>query len=385
MPKLTIRISLVLASCLVGILLAEGALRLTGVWVGRHSDTMFTVIEYDPVLGWKMKPNVQERVSLVDVENIPVRANSQGFWDNEFKLEKDPQRRRIAFLGDSFTWGMGVRENERFSNVLQQSVSQFESLNFGVPGYGTDQSLLVWENVASRYRPDVVVLTIYQNDYVDNMFVVRSGLRKPYFEWHEGSAPELRGMDGNTANFWTDGVFNQAAPPYITLFPRPTEKRSRVLHWLVKHSDLARLAYTILRRVNDGDQPSVTQVSAQAKQPQPAGITTLSDLPPTERREVELMSALIKQLATEVKGSGAKFIVVLAGSPIMNFNVQEHELDRADIRYIDATTGALAANLPQGERQLYFPYNKHWTAAGHRAVAGLIEQTLRDEDFTTGP
>src|SRR5688572_11290724 len=130
MRRLAFKIITVLTACLVGLLLGEIMLRVSGIWVGRHSDTMFTVMDYDGELGWKMKPNVSGTVSYVDVENIPVRGNSLGFWDREFRLEKDPKRRRIVFLGDSFTWGLGVREDERFTNIVEANHSQYESFNF---------------------------------------------------------------------------------------------------------------------------------------------------------------------------------------------------------------------------------------------------------------
>src|SRR5881409_2087474 len=138
--------AVILMSCTVALILAEALLRISGVWIGRHSDTMFTVMDYDPLLGWKMKPNVEERVSFVDVENVPVRANSLGFRDKEFKSAKDPNRVSIAFLGDSMTWGLGVNESDRFTDVIAANDRHFETLNFGMPGFGNDQELLVWRN-----------------------------------------------------------------------------------------------------------------------------------------------------------------------------------------------------------------------------------------------
>src|ERR1700752_168260 len=371
--KLLAKLSILIISVTFALLAAEGVLRISGMWVGRHSDTMFTLMEFDPVLGWKMKPNVEEKVSFVDVENIPVHANSLGFWDREFKLEKDPLKTRIAFLGDSFTWGLGVTETERFSDVLASENSNFESQNFAIPGFGTDQSLLTWRNVASKYHPDVVVLTVYSNDYADNMFVVRSGLRKPYFEWHENSQLQLHDMAGNSSNFWTNGIFNEPAPPYASLFG-PPEKRSRVLHWLVKHSDLARLGYTFLRHSKDSESSVEPTASAETKTTRvPA--KSLSELGPTQKAQVQLLDVLVKQLSAEVTSNGAKFVVILAGEPNRNFDVQRSGRESERIKSLDAPTDTLASKLP-GDKDLYFPYNKHWTAAGHKAVADMLNSYL---------
>lgn len=365
------KVALLVASVLVGLVLSELALRVSGLWVGRHTDTMFAVMDYDARFGWKMKPSVHENVSFVDVENIPVRANSLGFWDEEFKLAKDPQKQRVEFLGDSFTWGMGVKEQERFSNQLSAIEPRFESLNFGMPGFGTDQELLLWQSLAKDYRPEVVVLTVYQNDYSDNTFVIRSGRRKPFFEWKEGSPHTLKALDSNASDFWRDGIYNEAAPPYESLYARPVERRSRVMHWLVKYSDLARLGYTLMRRANETGEPTVV---AQVESPRKT-TNAITDLPRTQQVEVGLMDVLLQQFASEVKGSGAKFVVILAGNPNMNFDVQKQKLHDAGIAFIDATTDVLSTKMPPGTNP-YFPYNKHWTREAHRAVAEMLKDVL---------
>ena len=62
------RALLIFVGLLGTVLTAELGLRISNVWIGRHSDTMFTVIDYDEELGWKMKPNVSARIDLVDTE-----------------------------------------------------------------------------------------------------------------------------------------------------------------------------------------------------------------------------------------------------------------------------------------------------------------------------
>lgn len=370
MRKLILKTGLVLVATVFALLVGEVFLRFSGVQVGRNSDTMFTVMDTDSVIGWRMKPGLQEKVSFVDVENIPVRSNSLGFWDNEFPEIKDPKKTRIVFLGDSFTWGMGVSENERFSNVLQARNNGLEALNFGMPGYGTDQELLVWQNLAQRYKPDIVVLTLYQNDYADNTFVIRSGRRKPYFDWKPGAQPNLVPLDQSASDFWRDAIYSEAAPPYKQFYPRPIEYRSRLMHVLVKYSDVARLIYNVAGR---------TKLAPQVANAEPANrpkALSLSDLPATQQNEVGLMSALLKEFNEKVEKTGARFVVVLAGTPNINFDVQRPNLKEQGIEFVDATTDVLASHLSGSP--VYFPYNKHWTASSHQVVASLLEQQLKN-------
>lgn len=370
---IALRVLALVGGCLVSVLLAEALLRVSRVWVGRHSDTMFTIIEHDDRLGWRLKPNLTATVDLVDVEGIPVRSNSAGFWDREFALAKPAGRCRVAFLGDSFTWGTGVREEERFTNLLEAANPEWESLNFGVPGYGTDQALLLWEETAARYRPDLVILTVYQNDYGDNMHQVRFGRPKPYFELTGDRELALRNVPVGPGDFWRDGVFNRAAPPYASLFPEPVQKRSRVMHWLAKHSDLARLSYTLLR---------VRSAAVKAREESPtAGAAASGDAEPTpaQRVQVRLLGAIVERLAGRVRESGGRFAVALAGDDVPQYGLQRSELKRAGIASLDVTTGVLARGLPGGRRLIYYQYSQHWTPRAHRAVADLIAERIREQ------
>lgn len=358
---------------LVGVTLSlailELGLKISNVWIGRHSDTMFQVIEYDDFLGWRMKPNVVAKVDLVDVEDITVRSNSSGFWDSEFPIEKSPARCRVMFLGDSFTWGMGVREEERFSNLVAAIHPGWECLNMGIPGYGTDQSLLVWERYASVYEPNWVVLTVFQNDYSDNMFVVRNGRRKPYFVLMKSGELNLRESPVPEDDFWSNGIYNQPAQPYYPLLPNGTEKRSRLVHWLAKNSDVVRLLYTYTR------SPLGLAPAGTVRTP----FTAASNLTPLQELQIELEQALLERLAKEADAVGVRFVVVLAGEPVPQFQMQEQLLVKAGIEVIDATTQVLEGKLPPGDKQVYHPYSRHWTPAAHRAVAVCIADRIRGD------
>lgn len=369
------------AGCLISLMLAEIGLRVSNVWIGRHSDTMFTLIEYDGVLGWKMKPSVNGKVDLVDVENIPVRSNSAGFWDDEFMRQKQLHSTRIAFLGDSFTWGMGVREEERFSNLFMAANPEWESLNFGIPGYGTDQSLLVWQHIARRYQPDVVVLTVNQNDYLDNMYLVRYGRRKPYFEL-KGETLELRNVPVDPTDFWDNGIFNQAAPPYVSFFPDPVQKRSRIVHWLAKNSDLARLFYTVIRANRTRPFPEADEGGSKSLYEKPQdpdrAVSGKTEVTPLQQMQVKLLDGLVTRLAERVQLTGARFAVVFSGKMVPQYELQKKMFSEAGVLYIDATTEVLANRLPPGRKDVYYPYSGHWTPAAHRAVADLIAKAIRE-------
>ena len=74
-----------------------------------------------------------------------LRINRFGFRERDFELEKAANRYRIAIIGDSLTFGKGIAEQDRFSNLLEQRLNSenrrrdfsYEVLNFGRPGANT--------------------------------------------------------------------------------------------------------------------------------------------------------------------------------------------------------------------------------------------------------
>ncbi len=106
---------------------------------------------------------------------------------------------RIAALGDSMTFGVGVQQADVFTAVLQRllneapeggavpapastsgaagtsagsaavplaagTAARFEVLNFGISGYSTDVERKVYETDAQKYQPRVVLVVMCTND-----------------------------------------------------------------------------------------------------------------------------------------------------------------------------------------------------------------------------
>ena len=89
-------------------------------------------------------------------------------------------------LGDSFTWGYGVADDEVFTEVLEHNLAErgtrCEVINTGVSGWGTDQEYLFLTDEGFKYEPDLVVVAFFLfNDPRNNSYSQQYGLRKPVF------------------------------------------------------------------------------------------------------------------------------------------------------------------------------------------------------------
>lgn len=100
---------------------------------------------------------------------LTYKINSLGFRGKETTIEKPANTVRIVGIGDSFTFGSGVRNSDTFLSVLESSLSDIldaktEVLNLGVGGYNTVNELSLLYHKGIKFDPDVVVLCFFLND-----------------------------------------------------------------------------------------------------------------------------------------------------------------------------------------------------------------------------
>jgi len=98
----------------------------------------------------------------------PPAKNHWRFREREFADKPAEGVYRIAVIGDSFTWGQGIVEGDRVTNILEQRLNQstkkFEVLNFGRSGAETVNHLEFLHDVVLKVSPDFVLLQWYIND-----------------------------------------------------------------------------------------------------------------------------------------------------------------------------------------------------------------------------
>src|SRR5690349_16781450 len=95
---------------------------------------------------------------------VAIHVNTMGYRDREVP-PKTAGRYRIAVIGDSFTFGQGVEEPDRYSNLLQDRLgARFEVFNFGRSGNNMPEHLEVLTQVLGVH-PDFVLLQLYINDF----------------------------------------------------------------------------------------------------------------------------------------------------------------------------------------------------------------------------
>jgi hypothetical protein len=81
--------------------------------------------------------------------------------------------------------GRAVPEDARVHRRLEQQLRakgiEAEVINAGVQGYSTDQELLLMERLGALYHPDIVILAVCANDFLQNSADSAYGLKKPRY------------------------------------------------------------------------------------------------------------------------------------------------------------------------------------------------------------
>jgi len=111
-----------------------------------------------------LKPN-----SSMVLDGAYVKINSLGFRDYEYSLKKPENVFRIAILGDSFTFGYGIKINETYPKQLEKMLNKkgghnYEVLNFGVNGRNTLLEAKFLKEMVLDFEPDLVIVGFFPND-----------------------------------------------------------------------------------------------------------------------------------------------------------------------------------------------------------------------------
>lgn len=107
----------------------------------KTSDLYSTRYEYDKKLGWDLKGSLN---AFYDNDSALFVTNSDGIRSEKgYSYIPNDSIIRIALIGDSYTEGAEVANNNTWSYFLQEKLgTKFEVLNFGVRGDGHNQCLI---------------------------------------------------------------------------------------------------------------------------------------------------------------------------------------------------------------------------------------------------
>lgn len=348
-------ILLLVGAVAVFFVIFEVVLHLADIQTGQR-DNEFMFYEYNETLGWKNKIGVEGEFHFADGSNY-VRVNKNGLRDEDYGYNKT--RKRIVVLGDSHTWGFGINDSQRYSEILERELG-VEVINMGVAGYGTDQEYLTLMLEGARYKPDLVVVGFHAgSDLDDNSADTRYSYPKPRFVLDDGkltltNVPVPRKEDWERREFLNDSFYRKIDRVSHRYFLSYAFFRGRLLNVGVVRGWLLR-----------------KEVEKQ--------------LGLEQQEKMAITLALLKEMDYFVDSINAELIVVIIptrgqvyadGSTYQN-NILT-EFGRKDgIKMIDL----LHAFKERRDEGLYFTIDPHWNAAGNKAAAEEIKAYIEQQDL----
>jgi hypothetical protein len=322
-------------------------------------------LQPDPEFGWRLRPSRTTHLRWESYDYY-VTANSLGFPGPEYSAIKEPDTLRIMVTGDAFSSAEGVDTDQAWPRLLEAKLAarlhgkRVEVMNFAITGYGPNQYEAVIQHFAPIYKPDLILLEVFVNDFQDAL--------------------------SNTQDVQHSIGFDQPEQDSLYGIIRMEQQR----RWL---------------QVNL-QQPINEIISGQ---PRPKGFF-LGNFKALERGHPEyeidgkeILAQRLSQIQSVANQTDAKFVVFMVPAPVQICGesqlayyprgVDLSDSERYDTDLPQRMMGELTTSLsipfydlrgPLGEISETCPYqshNMHWTAYGHQVVADYLVGILLGNDF----
>jgi hypothetical protein len=126
-------------------------------------------IKLRPNVGWFSEYPSNPRGYFDSENRVYYRSNSDGFRDTTFLPERNPNRARIAIVGDSFAMGLGVHAEDRLDVVMEATFAEkygcvVEVYNYGVNGNNSADYVQVVQTAVLDAQPDILLMWYFLND-----------------------------------------------------------------------------------------------------------------------------------------------------------------------------------------------------------------------------
>jgi hypothetical protein len=278
-----------------------------------------SVIDSD--IGWRYAP-----LEVIDDPSpdfhVTYRCNADGFRAVQPREERAGAL-PIAFVGDSFTFGVGIEEPDTFVELVAAARDDLRVANFGMPGFGVDQMERTLVHRVLREPPMVVVALFVLDDMTRCLSAYRDRAgwtAKPSFTVERGALVPLNEHNGPSEfQRWFAGTF------YVAEAWRRAENKYGLEYGFGRRFELARALFLAM--------------SGECK-----------------ARDVQF-------LAVHLPERGAWRPMPSLANSLRAFGV--HFLDLGEMRVDDPS-------------KLYFAHDPHLTPEGHRFVADAVLAALAE-------
>ena len=171
------------ASILVALLLMEGLLALFF-----PQSMMYPRYQYSKAYGHVLPTNTQMVAERPGHWRYVYTINADGYRGPLAEPAAVADRTKVVVLGDSYSMGAGVQDEETFSRILQKDLGPgYWVVNLGIAGYGLAQEIRFYYEHGRQFDPAVVVLQYTDNDLNDMLYSPVATVDGDRFVFHDVS------------------------------------------------------------------------------------------------------------------------------------------------------------------------------------------------------
>lgn len=282
--------------------------------------------QFDPALTYTYKPNARFVMDAPEFSET-VAINSAGLRDDETSASAPP----IICLGDSYTVGIGVPQEQTYPQALEK-LTGIKVLNAGVSSYGTARETMLFNRLDTSALECVIVQYCF-NDITEN---------STFLAQHRTLSPSKEKYD--------EAVNNHK--------------------WAMLYYPLKRVLTITRMMARDKAQSLLGRSSPESGR-------SVRDTGYVQKAAMDFVNIM--------HGSGINFSRVIVLVVDMNrYPVFDHHWAEAARRIVDrgSYSDDFKKNLhfvdtrSLNDPQFYFPLDNHLTAAGHAQLARLIFAAL---------
>jgi GDSL-like Lipase/Acylhydrolase family len=348
----------------------------------------------DQYVHHKMQPNTFSRFNTEDFDYIQ-RVNNIGLRGRDIALAKKDSIFRILILGDSFTMGKGVQDDETFAALLEESLKgrrmkvngkTVEVVNAGVNSYAPILSFLQLSRELGHLRPDFVVLNLDMSDLIQEVAYRHAAT-------YDANG-EIVGVSGENPWTWRS-VLDAPLPRENNRSNVRTPVPTVIRRWINYRLYVTRLFVLYLDTLFNESAQITIDNAVTLKNPELLKHTLAADELSRKKQWENIFDSILK-----IKGycdaNGIDFLLTVYpwghqvnekewvpgrsgfvpdGSVVSDKSIRTIE-DFALANKVDLLNVFPAFRAHNGGTALYFRHDMHWTTEGHKLMAQEFEKFL---------
>jgi len=394
--RLFLAITLV-GTFLVCLLIIEVAIRILDPQSDlRRKDLFF---QYEPFIGFEGIPG-KKGVFANSSFKTTITHNNEGYRDVNHDKKNTQNKFRVITLGDSFTWGHGVENDQIYMKVLEGYSPNIETINMGGPGGDPQGELKVYTSRGLDYKHDMVLVGFFIGNDIEAYY---PDPKKSPPQWGYDSKGDFVLIGNMKSQEEVDAIRRKSEERYSSTKSR--NFRSSISYWFTRHFQIftfvgnhrkyysgvlkGSLLYTKILKIFGIDNKRAHGFLNFCMENDPDDV----------KHGWKLLTGVLETMKGSVAGAGAKLYVlfipqyVQTSQPIFERSVRKygHDPSKYDAekpnRELAKLCGKLGIDyldlLPVMKEEtlsgntLYYPRDGHWNVEGHKVAAREIYKDMK--------